>query len=78
VWLQPGGYLLATFGVSGSEGVEDDWLGVPMFFASYTGAENRALARAVGLVIEQDEVVPIAEPEGEARFQWLLARKPLL
>jgi SAM-dependent methyltransferase len=77
-WLRPGGYLLATFGISGGEGVEDDWLGVPMFFASYTEAENRALVRAAAFVIERDEVVPIAEPEGEARFQWLLTRKPLL
>jgi SAM-dependent methyltransferase len=73
-WLRPGGYLLATFGVSGAEGVEDDWLGVPMFFASYTEAENRALVRGAGFRIEQDEIVSIAEPEGEARFQWLLAK----
>jgi predicted TPR repeat methyltransferase len=77
-WLRDGGYVLATFGISGAEGVEDEWLGVPMFFASYTEAENRALVRAAGFVIERDEVVPIAEPEGEARFQWLLARKPLV
>lgn len=77
-WLRNGGYLLATFGISGAEGVEDEWLGVPMFFASYTEAENRALVRDAGFVIERDEVVPIAEPEGEARFQWLLARKQLL
>jgi ubiquinone/menaquinone biosynthesis C-methylase UbiE len=74
-WLRPGGYLLATFGISGDEGVQDDWLGVPMFFAGYTDDENRAHARAAGLAIERDEIVPILEPEGEARFQWLLARK---
>lgn len=74
-WLRPGGCLLATFGRSGGEGVEDDWLGVPMFFASYTEAENRELVRQAGLQIERDEVVPIVEPEGEARFQWILARK---
>lgn len=75
-WLRPRGYLLATFGTSGAEGVEDDWLGVPMFFAGYTEEENRALVGAAGLEVERDEVVPILEPEGEARFQWLLARKP--
>jgi SAM-dependent methyltransferase len=74
-WLRPGGYLLATFGVSGGEGVEEDWLGVPMFFASYTETENRALVRAAGFTIERDEVVSIAEPEGDARFQFLLARR---
>jgi ubiquinone/menaquinone biosynthesis C-methylase UbiE len=76
-WLRPGGYLLATFGISGGEGVQDDWLGVPMFFASHTEEENRELLRAAGLEIERDEVIPILEPEeGEARFQWLLARRP--
>lgn len=73
-WLRPGGYLLATFGISGGESVEADWLGVPMFFASHTEEENRELLRSAGLEIERDEVVPIMEPEdGEARFQWVLA-----
>jgi SAM-dependent methyltransferase len=75
-WLEPGGYLLASFGCSGGEAVEEDWLGVPMFFASFTEEENRELVRAAGLEIVRDEVVPIREPEGDARFQWLLARKP--
>lgn len=75
LWLRPAGFLLATFGVSGGEGIEDDWLGVPMFFASYTEAENRALVRAAGFAIKRDEVVSIAEPEGDARFQFLLARR---
>lgn len=75
-WLEPGGYLLASFGCSGGEGVEDDWLGVPMFFASYTEAETLGLVSAAGFAIERNEVVPLFEPEGEARFLWVLARKP--
>jgi SAM-dependent methyltransferase len=75
-WLEPGGYLLASFGCSGAEGVQDDWLGVPMFFASYTEADTIELVRGVGFSIERDEAVPIVEPEGEARFLWILARKP--
>jgi cyclopropane fatty-acyl-phospholipid synthase-like methyltransferase len=76
-WLRPGGYLLATFGCSGAEGVENDWLGVPMFFASYTPPENRAFVERAGLRVERDEVVSILEPEpdpGVARFQWIMAR----
>jgi hypothetical protein len=35
------------------------------------------LLRAAGLEIERAEVVPIVEPEeGDARFLWVLARKP--
>ena len=75
-WLRPGGLLLASFGISGGEGVEEDWLGVPMFFASHTEAENTELLRAAGLEPELNEVVTIVEPEeGEARFQWVLASK---
>jgi ubiquinone/menaquinone biosynthesis C-methylase UbiE len=77
VWLRPGGYLLASFGCSGDEGVQDDWLGVPMFFASYAEEETLALIGKSGFTIERNELVPIVEPEeGEARFLWILARKP--
>ena len=74
--LRSGGYLLATFARSGAEGVEDDWLGVPMFFGSYTDPETLSLVGAAGLEIERAEVVPIVEPEGEGAFLWVLARKP--
>jgi len=47
-----------------------------MFFASYTGAETLELVRGAGFAIERNEVVAIMEPEGEARFLWVLARKP--
>ncbi len=76
-WLRPDGYLLATFGMSGAEGIEDNWLGVPMFFASYSSAENTAFLAETGLGVARDEVSVIVEPgTGEARFQWILARKP--
>jgi SAM-dependent methyltransferase len=76
-WLRPDGYLLATFGVSDSESVQDDWLGVPMFFASHSIGSNRAFVREAGLAIVGDESVVITEPEdGEGRFQWILAWKP--
>jgi ubiquinone/menaquinone biosynthesis C-methylase UbiE len=58
-WLRPNGYLLASFGVSGGEGIEEEWLGVPMFFASFTADENRRLVTEAGLEILRDEVVPI-------------------
>jgi SAM-dependent methyltransferase len=76
-WLRPGGYLLASFGHSGTEGIQDDWLGVPMFFASYSEEETLDFVRRAGLMIERNEVVPIIEPdEGEGSFLWVLARKP--
>jgi ubiquinone/menaquinone biosynthesis C-methylase UbiE len=74
-WLRPSGYLLASFGASGGEGVEEDWLGVPMFFASFTADENRQLVEDAGLEIVRDEIVPMLEPEGEVRFHWILAQR---
>lgn len=75
-WLRPGGYLLATFGQSGWEGVQEEWLGVPMFFGSYTKAETLSLLGHAGFAIEREEIVPIVEPvEGPASFLWVLARR---
>jgi cyclopropane fatty-acyl-phospholipid synthase-like methyltransferase len=74
-WLRPDGHLLATFGRSGAEGVEDDWLGVPMFFGSYPDDETLALVGEAGFEVVRAEVVPIMEPEGPASFLWLLATR---
>jgi cyclopropane fatty-acyl-phospholipid synthase-like methyltransferase len=76
-WLRPGGLLLATMATSGTEAVDRDWLGAPMYFASLTTGENRALVEAAGLGIVRDRVVPHHEPgHGDVSFMWLLARKP--
>jgi len=75
-WLKPDGYLLATFGVSDSEGVQDDWLGVPMFFAGHSTGANCSFVVQAGFAVLRDEVSVIVEPEGEASFQWILACKP--
>jgi cyclopropane fatty-acyl-phospholipid synthase-like methyltransferase len=81
-WLRPGGFLLATMAAGGTEGVDPNWLGAPMYFASHTPAENRALVEAAGLEIlrdrvVRDRVVPHHEPgHGDVSFMWLLARKP--
>lgn len=76
-WLRPGGLLLATMAISGTEAVDRDWLGAPMYFASLTPRENRALVETAGLEILRDRVVPHHEPgHGDVSFMWLLARTP--
>jgi hypothetical protein len=45
--------LLATFGRSGWEGVEDDFIGVPMFFGSYTDEDTLALLDRAGFLVER-------------------------
>ncbi|MCK2242952.1 MULTISPECIES: class I SAM-dependent methyltransferase [unclassified Crossiella] len=72
-WLRPGGLFLAALGAGGSNGVDADWLGAPMFFSSHPPADNRVLLHAAGLRLLVDEPVTIREPEGPATFHWVLA-----
>jgi cyclopropane fatty-acyl-phospholipid synthase-like methyltransferase len=74
-WLAAGGWLLTAFGASDLEGWTGEWLGAPTFFASYPPEVNSHLVREAGFSIERDELVVFEEPEGEAAFQWVLARR---
>jgi SAM-dependent methyltransferase len=77
VWLRPGGFLLATLGAGEAEeaGVDEDWLGTPMFFASLGTDAYTTLLRAAGLERLRDEVVVQQEPgHGEVAFRWVLAQ----
>lgn len=73
-WLRPGGLLLATLSAGGSDGVQDDFLGVPMYFSGYDVAVNRELLAAAGFSAVLDEVVTLAEPDGPATFHWVLGQ----
>ena len=59
-WLRPGGLFLATFGASDVEGWHGDWLGVPMYFSSFTPERNPGAPRVAFETLE-DEVVAISE-----------------
>ena len=72
-WLRPGGLFLATLGASDLEDWLGEWLGVPMYFSGHDPDRNRELLAAFELL--EDEVVTIAEPEGEVSFHWILARR---
>jgi cyclopropane fatty-acyl-phospholipid synthase-like methyltransferase len=73
-WLVAGGWLLAAFGISDMEGWTGNWLGAPTFFSSFPAEVNSRLVREAGFRSERDEVVEFEEPEGRARFQWVLAQ----
>ena len=77
-WLAPGGRLLATLATANTDDeVEADWLGAPMFFASYDEEWNRRALESAGFVLEEARVVPFEEPgHGVVSFMWVLARKP--
>jgi hypothetical protein len=60
---------------SGPSGWTGEWLGQPTFFAGFEPDTNRRLLADAGLVVLRDEVVTIREPEGDATFHWVLARR---
>jgi cyclopropane fatty-acyl-phospholipid synthase-like methyltransferase len=76
-WLKPGGWFLTTMGTAGAEDeVEDDWLGAPMFWASFDEATNRRMLNEAGLELVETRVIPMEEPgQGLVSFMWVLARK---
>ena len=73
-WLRPGGVFLASLGSGDLASWSGEWLGVPMFFSSYSATENRRLLAAAGLEAVLDEVVTMREPEGDAAFLWVICR----
>jgi SAM-dependent methyltransferase len=77
-WLRPGGLFLGSFGFGDTPGaVEEDWLGVPMYFSHFDADTNRQLVRSAGFELARDEVrTMVEEGHGQATFLWILARKP--
>ena len=69
----PGGWLLAAFGASDLPDWTGEWLGAETFFSGFPPEINSRLVGEAGFAIERDEVVEFQEPEGSARFQWVLA-----
>lgn len=77
VWLRPGGHLLASFGASDLPAWYGEAIGgLETFFSGYEPAVTLGLVRDAGLEVVRDELETIAEPEGDATFLWVLARKP--
>jgi SAM-dependent methyltransferase len=76
-WLRPGGVLIASLGAEESpDEVEEDWLGVPMFFGHHGAKRNRALLRSAGFELEMAVVESEPEDRHDALFLWVVARKP--
>lgn len=74
-WLAPGGLFLTALGTSDTEGWTGDFLGAPSFFSSHPPEKNRQLLGEAGFELLLDEIVTFLEPDGEATFQWVLARR---
>jgi SAM-dependent methyltransferase len=77
-WLRPGGFFCASLGAGKHEDmVEDDWLGVPMFFASNGREENERLLGEAGFWLERSELRTEQEEDQEVTFHWVIARRPV-
>ena len=76
-WLRPGGLFVASMGVKSREvDVENDWLGVPMFWSHYDPARNRAMCETAGFTVESDVIETVEDGvDGPETFQWLIARR---
>lgn len=81
-WLEPGGWFVANLPVSDSgDGIEEGFLGVPMFFASHSAEENLRLLRGAGLDVVEASMVTEREVEDdgsstEGPWQWIVANRP--
>jgi SAM-dependent methyltransferase len=76
-WLRAGGVFIATMGVEDDPGgIEEDWLGVDMYFSHFSARKNRRLVEEAGFVVESAEVLVEPEDRHDARFLWVVARAP--
>ena len=76
-WLRPGGLFLASLGVEDDPGtIEAGWLGVEMYFSQFSARVGRRLVAEAGLVIERAEILAEPGDRFDARFLWVVARKP--
>ncbi len=75
-WLRPGGFFCASLGAGRhNDMIEDDWLGVPMFFASNGQEENERQLQESGFQLERSELRTEQEEDGEVTFHWVIARR---
>ena len=75
-WLRPGGWLFASFPTGADDDVEDEWMGVPMFFGGIGREATEAALRGAGFELELCEERTDEDPaDGTESFLWVIARK---
>ena len=85
-WLRPGGWFLGSLPAGENPGWLGEWLGVEMFFSGWDEETTLRLAREAGFEVVEHSIETMLEPEWEdgrigttyveARWLWLLARRP--
>ena len=76
-WLRPGGVFCSSFPMGAHEGMVEEFVDVPMFFAGIGRDATEAALREIGFELEISEEKEEMEPTGSASFLWTIARKPL-
>jgi SAM-dependent methyltransferase len=75
-WLRPGGRLFASFPTGAADDVEDEWMGVPMFFGGIGREATEAALRGAGFELELCEERTDEDPaDGTETFLWVIAHK---
>jgi SAM-dependent methyltransferase len=75
-WLRHGGVFCASFPLTPGDDVEDDWLGVPMFFGGIGRDATEHALREVGFDLELSEIRENSDPLGGTEtFLWVIARR---
>jgi len=76
-WLRPGGVFCASVPSGAHDGMQEDFVGVPMYFAAIGRDATESALREIGFGLEISEVREELEPTGETvSFHWAIARKP--
>lgn len=81
-WLQPGGLFACNLATVDEAEIHGEFLGYGMFWSSYDAEGNRALLEEVGFELLQVELLQAGdgklaedEPDFDAEFMWVMARK---
>jgi len=73
-WLKPGGVFCASFPSGAHDGMEEDFIGVPMYFAAIGREATESALREIGFDLELSEVKEEMEQTGErVSFLWTIA-----
>lgn len=75
-WLQPGGLLIATMGALESEGMEEDWLGAPMYWSHFDAGTNQQLVTNAGFELVEAALDTADEDGQPITHLWIVGRKP--
>jgi SAM-dependent methyltransferase len=75
-WLRPGGLLVINVPVTVGEGIEQEWLGVPMYFGGIGQDATLAALIEAGLIVERAELIEEDENGDTVRFLWIVGSTP--